>query len=51
MAAVRFETVIEPTGRTATFVELPIDVRAHFGAARVPVRGRLNDTPFRYCAG
>jgi hypothetical protein len=34
----RFRTTIEVEGRTATFFEVPLDVRGLFGRARPPVR-------------
>ena len=43
----RFEAVLQTTGRTATYVEIPFDVREAFGRARPPVRGSVNGFPFR----
>ncbi len=43
----RFEAVLEPTGKTATLIEIPFDVVAAFGSGRPPVRGTVNGFPFR----
>jgi hypothetical protein len=43
----RFDAVLEATGKTATFVRVPLDVRAVFGRARPPVRGSIDGAPFR----
>jgi hypothetical protein len=47
VAAKRFRAVLRPTGRTATFVEVPFDPREVFGSGRPPVRGTVNGFPFR----
>src|SRR5262245_4889592 len=49
MAAHRFgfEAVLRLEGRTATFVEVPLDVPALFGRVRAPVRGTVNGAPIR----
>ena len=47
MAAKRFRAVLKPTGRTATFIEIPFDPREFFGSGRPPVRGTVNGFPFR----
>ena len=43
----RFEAVVQLTGKTATFIEVPFDVPAVFGRVRAPVRGTINSSPFR----
>ncbi|MDQ3994644.1 MAG: YdeI/OmpD-associated family protein [Actinomycetota bacterium] len=47
MAPQRFETVLRPTGKTVTVIDIPFDVPATFGARRVPVRGTVNGVEFR----
>ena len=47
MAAKRFRAVLKPTGRTATYVEIPFDPREVFGGGRAPVRGTVDGFPFR----
>ncbi len=47
MAAKRFRAVLKPTGRTATYIEIPFDPREVFGSGRPPVRGTVNGFPFR----
>jgi Bacteriocin-protection, YdeI or OmpD-Associated/Domain of unknown function (DUF1905) len=47
VAAKRFRAVLRPTGRTATYVEVPFDPREVFGTGRPPVRGTVNGFPFR----
>ena len=44
---VRFEAELLVEGRTATYVVVPLDVRAVFGAARPPVRARINGAEVR----
>lgn len=46
MAAQRFEAMLERRGR-GVLVEVPFDVRAVFGQARLPVRGTIAGVPFR----
>ena len=41
-----FEGTLEQHG-SGTLLEVPFDVRAVFGKARAPVRGRVNGYPFR----
>lgn len=43
----RFETVRQTDEGSATYIEVPLDVPAVFGRARVPVRGTLNGHQFR----
>jgi hypothetical protein len=43
----RFRTTIEVEGRTATFFEVPLDVRAVFGRARAPVRVTIGGHTYR----
>jgi Bacteriocin-protection, YdeI or OmpD-Associated/Domain of unknown function (DUF1905) len=43
----RFEAVLLVEGKTATYIDLPLDVPAVFGGKRVPVRGTVNGAPFR----
>lgn len=43
----RVEGVVEAAGRGGHVVELPLDVPALFGGKRPPVRGTVNDAPFR----
>ncbi|MDP9481645.1 MAG: YdeI/OmpD-associated family protein [Chloroflexota bacterium] len=49
MVSVRFETVLQrPEGEaTATFIEIPVDVRAVFGRARPPVTVTMNGYTYR----
>ena len=47
VAAKRFRAVLKPTGRTATYIEVPFDPRDVFGSGRPPVRGTVNGSPFR----
>jgi bacteriocin resistance YdeI/OmpD-like protein/uncharacterized protein DUF1905 len=49
MVSVRFETVLQrPEGEaTATFIEIPLDVRAVFGRARPPVTVTINGYTYR----
>jgi len=44
---VRFEAELLVEGRTATYVVVPLDVRAVFGRARPPVRARINGAEIR----
>jgi hypothetical protein len=41
----RFRAELQLTGRTGTYVEVPLDVPAVFGRARPPVRGTVNGAP------
>jgi hypothetical protein len=44
----RFETTVELTGKTATFMEVPLDVPALFdGAKKPPVKVKINDHVYR----
>ncbi|HEU4488189.1 MAG TPA: YdeI/OmpD-associated family protein [Actinomycetota bacterium] len=43
----RFEAVVEVEGKAATYVEVPLDVRALFGRARPPVRATINGHTYR----
>jgi hypothetical protein len=43
----RFRAELQLTGRTGTYVEVPLDVPAVFGRARPPVRGTVNGAPLR----
>lgn len=43
----RFEAELRPTGRTATYIDIPFDAKARFGSGRSRVRGTINDQPFR----
>jgi hypothetical protein len=43
----RFRTTIEVEGRTATFFEVPLDVRDLFGRARPPVRLTVGGHTYR----
>jgi hypothetical protein len=43
----RFETVIQVEGKTATYFEVPLDVRAVFGRARPPVRVTIAGHTYR----
>jgi hypothetical protein len=43
----RFRAELQVTGRTATYVEVPLDVPEVFGRARPPVRGTVNGAPLR----
>ena len=47
MATERFKAVLQVEGKTATFIEVPLDVPAIFGGKRVPVTGTINGFPFR----
>ncbi|MEO8229645.1 MAG: YdeI/OmpD-associated family protein [Chloroflexota bacterium] len=49
MVSVRFETMLQrPEGEaTATFIEIPLDVRAVFGRARPPVTVTINGYTYR----
>ncbi len=47
MATERFKAVLQVEGKTATFIEVPLDVPAVFGGKRVPVRATINGFPFR----
>ena len=47
MAKHRFEAVLTLSGRTSTYVVVPLDVPALFGSRRPPVRGTVNGFPFR----
>lgn len=51
MAAKRFRAVLQLTGRTATYIEIPFDPREVFGSGRPPVRGTVNGFPFRSTLG
>jgi bifunctional DNA-binding transcriptional regulator/antitoxin component of YhaV-PrlF toxin-antitoxin module len=42
----QFRATLTGTGRGGHMVEVPLDVRAVFGEARAPVRGKVNGTPF-----
>jgi hypothetical protein len=43
----RFEAVIQVEGRTATYFEVPLDVRGLFGRARPPVRVTIRSHTYR----
>ena len=43
----RFEAVIQVEGRTATYFEVPLDVRGLFGRARPPVRVTIGGHTYR----
>jgi Bacteriocin-protection, YdeI or OmpD-Associated/Domain of unknown function (DUF1905) len=43
----RFRAELKLTGRTGTYIEVPLDVPAVFGRARPPVRGTVNGAPLR----
>jgi hypothetical protein len=43
----RFRAELKLTGRTATYVEVPLDVPKVFGRARPPVSGTVNGAPLR----
>jgi hypothetical protein len=43
----RFRAELQLTGRTATYVEVPLDVPEVFGRARPPVRGTVNGARLR----
>lgn len=43
----RFSTTIEVQGKTATFFQVPLDVREVFGRARPPVRVTIGDHTYR----
>ena len=43
----RFETVVEVEGKSATYFEVPLDVRALFGRARPPVSVTINSHTYR----
>jgi bacteriocin resistance YdeI/OmpD-like protein/uncharacterized protein DUF1905 len=43
----RFTTTIEVQGKTATFFQVPLDVRAVFGKARPPVRVTIGSHTYR----
>jgi hypothetical protein len=43
----RFEAVLTLSGRSGTYVVVPLDVPTLFGGRRPPVRGTLNGAPFR----
>ena len=45
--AERFTTTIELQGKTATFFAVPLDVRAVFGRARLPVRVTIGGHTYR----
>lgn len=47
MGGERFEVELQVDEGTATFIEVPLDVRAVFGRARPPVRGTIAGHPFR----
>lgn len=48
MAEHRFETTVELTGKTATFMEVPLDIPALFdGAKKPPVKVRIKDHTYR----
>jgi hypothetical protein len=49
MVSIRFDTVLQrPEGEaTATFIEIPVDVRAVFGRARPPVTVTMNGYTYR----
>ena len=43
----RFTTTIEVQGKTATFFQVPLDVRAVFGKSRPPVRVTIGSHTYR----
>ena len=43
----RFQTTLQVEGRTATFLEVPLDVPAVFGRARPPVRVTIGGHTYR----
>jgi Bacteriocin-protection, YdeI or OmpD-Associated/Domain of unknown function (DUF1905) len=43
----RFRAELKVEGKTATYVEVPLDVPAVFGRERPPVRGTVNGAEFR----
>jgi hypothetical protein len=45
--AERFQTTVQVEGRTATFLEVPLDVLALFGRARAPVRVTIRGHTYR----
>jgi hypothetical protein len=47
VATERFKAVLQVEGKTATFIEVPLDIPAVFGGKRVPVTGTINGFPFR----
>jgi bacteriocin resistance YdeI/OmpD-like protein/uncharacterized protein DUF1905 len=47
MAREKFTALLQVEGKTATFIEVPLDVPAIFGGKRVSVRGTINGFPFR----
>jgi hypothetical protein len=47
VAPEKFTAVLQVEGKTATFIEVPLDVPAIFGGKRVSVRGTINGFPFR----
>jgi hypothetical protein len=47
VAPEKFTAVLQVEGKTATYIEVPLDVPAVFGGKRVPVTGTINGFPFR----
>jgi hypothetical protein len=48
MAKHRFDTTVELTGKTATFMEVPLDIPAIFdGAKKPPVKVKIKDHVYR----
>jgi Bacteriocin-protection, YdeI or OmpD-Associated/Domain of unknown function (DUF1905) len=47
MAREKFTALLQVEGKTATFIEVPLDIPAVFGGKRVPVRGTINGFHFR----
>jgi Bacteriocin-protection, YdeI or OmpD-Associated/Domain of unknown function (DUF1905) len=43
----RFRAELKLEGKTATYIEVPIDVPAVFGRERAPARGTVNGAPLR----
>ena len=43
----RFESTVQVEGKTATYFEIPLDVREVFTQARPPVRVTINDHTYR----
>jgi hypothetical protein len=43
----RFRAELKFEGKTATYIEVPLDVRAVFGREWAPVRGTVNGAPLR----
>ena len=43
----RFETKVQVGGKTATYFEIPLDVREVFSQARPPVRATINNHTYR----